>query len=394
MISNRHIRWNRLYRRAFHRLAVVGLLLAGAVFSPVLHAQSPRTETTTGQPSAPARQTLRILNWRYYIDFDDDLPEDLPAEERSPTLRDFAEKFNCDIEYHEFDDFEDMSRKFSAIPGFHDIMMLSCTHTTSLVETGWLLTIPPEKIPNAVYLDTAVRYPPSDPSGTHLIPYLNDYMGILYRNDKIRLDSLSWNQFFDPPAEWAGHMALMDYGPDMFASTLIAGGVKEVDKATREQIQQAQARIEHLAKNFFPVLADSPEDMMVADEAIWIAPVYASNAAQVLRDNPQLSFFLPSGGTDYYHDYMVIHRETQHPDLAIAFLNYLLEPDVMGRISAYVNGDAPSAAARAIRNRLDPPLVPSATDANGAPLPGMQVRYTFEPLYELLWVQAVADLQD
>lgn len=347
-------------------------------------------------PGADAsRPTLRILNWRNYIDLDDSLPKDLPIAKRSPTLLEFAEKFSCDIEYHEFEDFEDISAKFSSLPGFHDIMLLSCTHTTGLIATGWLLPVSEEQVPNLSYIDAALRSTPPDPEGRYLIPYMNDYLALIVRKDKIKESSISWSRFFDPPPSWRGHMALLDYGPDIFVAALIANGAKDYANPRSTVVQAAQKSIQHLADRFEIKLTDVPEEDILEDEDLWITPIYAVDAAQILHERDDLVCILPTDGTDYYHDFMVIHRESHQPELAMAFMNYILEPEVMGRIAAYMDATAPSAAARAVRAELDDVnKIPYAMDANGNLLPNIQARYTFNPLYELLWIQTTQSIRD
>lgn len=341
---------------------------------------------------AQEKPTLRVLNWRNYIDVDDDLPEELPMAERSPTLKEFAEKFNCNIEYHEFDDFEDMSSKFLSLPGFHDIMMLSCTHTPALINTGWLLPISEATIPNLKYIDAATRTPLPDPNGQFLVPYMNDYLGLLYRKDKLKINELAWSQYFNPPAGLKGHMGIMNFAPEMFTVALMAGKAPAFSNASQEQIDAAYARIVNVLQNFDAELTDSPGDQIIENDHIWLTPVYASDARIYLEKNANIGFLVPKGGTEYYNDFMVIHRESQNVELAQAFVNYLLEPEVMGRIAAYVDADPPSAEARRIRANLEPPAVPSATGADGHPLPGMLVSYTFDPRVEIMWLQATTGL--
>ncbi|MDR0993194.1 MAG: extracellular solute-binding protein [Verrucomicrobiota bacterium] len=342
--------------------------------------------------SAEPRKSLRIANWSMYIDFDDNMPEDLPPEKRSPTLREFAEKFNCDIEYHEFDTFDSMLAKFTELSGFYDIMVLSCGYTRSIMALGWLLPIPEEKIPNLKIVDDSARHPPPDPDGRYLIPYLNDYVGLAFRNDILATTNLTWGEYFNPPSSWQGHVGLYDSPPVMFALAIISSG-KDYPNATSADFSEAQAKIANLRNRFSPTISDDPtvlSDKLLSGE-LWATPLYAPDAQALLSKSTNISFLIPEDGSEYYYDYFIVNKDSQNQDLAFEFINFVLDPQILGRISAYLGAGATSEEARLVSRELATPMVPAAMTPDGKPLPRLQITYALNPEIEARWLSIMSE---
>ncbi len=343
---------------------------------------------------APAAEkpTLRIANWSLYIDFDDSLPEDLPAEQRSPTLREFAEKFDCNIEYHEFETFDAMLAKFTVLSGFYDIMVLSCGYTKRMIGLDWMLPIPEEKVPNLKLVDDVARRPEPDPEGKYLIPYLNDYVGLAFRGDLIGRTNLTWAEYFDPPESWKGHVGIYAIPPVMFALSIISGG-HDYTHATSAEFAEAQKKISYLRNNFAGLITDDSDvmrDKLLSGE-LWAIPMYAPNAQYLLDRHDNINFIIPSDGTEYYYDYFVVSRDSQNKDLAFEFINFVLEPEVLGRIAAYLGASATSPEARAISNKLEKRLVPYAITPDGKALPGLQITFSLSPEIDARWLAITSE---
>lgn len=350
-------------------------------------------EDASIQPTTAAgeKPTLRVLNWSEYIDLDDDLPADLPIAQRSPTLREFAEQNQCNVEYFEFDEFTDMVSQFLNLPGFYDIMVVTCGNTRQILSMDWLLPIPEDQLPNLRYIDASARTPPPDPEGQYLIPFLCDYTGLLFRSDRIDPEQVTWKNYFNPPKEWKEHIGVFDSPPVMFAAAAIANGIKDYGQAGTKDIQYAQRTLLSLLEKATPSLLDQPDVMREAlvTGDIWIMPAYSPDANFIVEADPSIQFVIPPEGAEYYRDYMVVHRESQNPDLAFAFVNHILDPEVSGRISAYLGANVPSAEARKVQVRIDPFHIPSPMDVEGRLVPGMQITYDMNPEIQALWLEAL-----
>ena len=64
-------------------------------------------------------------------------------------------------------------------------------------------------------------------------------------------------------------------------------------------------------------------DKMVAENA-YIAPYYAGDYLTMSSNNPDLSFYYPVEGTNYFVDAMCIPASSQNPYLAMEYINFML----------------------------------------------------------------------
>lgn len=336
---------------------------------------------------APKRH-LRIANWSSYIDLDSD-DESLPLEVRSPTLRGFAEKFNCTVEYHEFDSPLNQILKFNQLGGFYDIMVASCNFSATIMPLNVIMPFDDTLIPNLRLLDEEARHPPPDMEGRFLIPYLEGYHGLAFRKDKIGKDTLTWTEYFDPPESWKEHIGILDIPSVIFASAVISKG-GHFPTATTEELAEAHQLIANLFQNYKPFVSNDPAELSrkLLSGEIWVVPLATPDGQLLMAQNKDenLAFVIPEEGSEYYVDYFIINRHSQNKETAHLFINYVLEPENLGRIAAYLGSIAPSAAAREVSAAHSQPLVPSAVDENGEILEHLQVFFALSPEIEARWL--------
>ncbi|MDR0992943.1 MAG: extracellular solute-binding protein [Verrucomicrobiota bacterium] len=361
-------------------------LLPACLAATVGFAQEPSTNAPV-EPPQPKR-ILRVLNWSDYIDVDDSLPETLPMEQRSPTLQAFAKQYDCTVEYHEYEDFEDFVSQFVNLTEFYDVLVLSCNNAQAIVDMGALMEIPSTKVPNLRYIDEEERTSPPDPEGNYLIPYLSDYTGLLFRSDIINPEDATWANYFNPPERWIGHIGAYDSSAIMFAAAAIANGVKDYSRISTKQVEAARQTLQAFFQKASPALLNytSTEERLEAKE-IWIVPAYSPDANHLLTTHENLQFVIPPEGAEYYRDYLVVPRFTPVPDLALEFINFILNPEVSGRIAAYLGASVPSAEARAVQNRISPPVIPLPVDSEGHLLARMQITYNLHPNLQAYWLE-------
>ncbi|MFP3739950.1 extracellular solute-binding protein, partial [Burkholderia sp. SIMBA_019] len=62
----------------------------------------------------------------------------------------------------------------------------------------------------------------------------------------------------------------------------------------------------------------------------------ARKRAQEAKKPYEVNYFIPKGGAPAWFDLMVIPKDAPHPEEALAFINYLLEPQVIAKVSTTV----------------------------------------------------------
>ncbi len=364
---------------------MAAVVAAGIVMGPSASAAWPGTETT------PAKPMLRVLNWELYIDLDPDVPEDRPTAERSPTLREFAEQFDCELIYDEYHSQEDLSTKFTYMGDYYDIFIFPSALAKPVIQNGWAQPIPRDRVPNVEYVDTVTMSSPADPDGQYLIPYLHSYTGLMYHKDKISADKVTWNDYLYPAPQLRDRVGLEDSAARMFSIALVANGVTNYGEPTHQEILDAQKRLISFYQDSHPVMAKSLDvvrDTLIAEE-IWLAPLYSSDAHYIFQYTTNYAFVIPPEGGMLDHDYMIVHRNSHNPELAFAFINYVLTPEISGRIAADVGAEAPSPDARRIQQEIEPLTVPTAINENGECQPGLLTAFDQPANLAAYWYDVV-----
>ena len=339
---------------------------------------------------AADRPTLRILNCSQYIDVDEALPAELPIEQRSPTLREFMEQENCHIEYVELDNDAALIGRFIDLDGFYDLVMIPCEFSKSMLDFNGAMQIDAELIPNLRHLDSALSDASPDPHYKYLIPYQSGYTGLAFRKDLIGRDTLTWADYFNPPADWKGRIGAYNSAVTMFLGALITDG-QECATAASKDFEKAQIALERLVNPWKAFISDDPDELrrkLLAGEIV-VTPLYSCDAKAVLSESVHTAFVLPPEGSEFYRDYFAIHRNSQQALLAHKFINFLLEPQILGRIAAYFGSEAPSKEARAVSEGISRPVVPPGTDEAGRPVQGMQITYSLDPEIEARWIEII-----
>jgi Spermidine/putrescine-binding periplasmic protein len=103
-------------------------------------------------------------------------------------------------------------------------------------------------------------------------------------------------------------------------------------------------------------------DQLVAGDVL-ASQLWATTAQQAMDASSSLAFVYPSEGYNLYADNAVILRESRRPELAHAFLNYLLRPEVSANVvkavrTATTNGAALKLLPEELRS--NPVLYPDA----------------------------------
>jgi spermidine/putrescine transport system substrate-binding protein len=83
----------------------------------------------------------------------------------------------------------------------------------------------------------------------------------------------------------------------------------------------------------------------VIAETVDIAVAYNGDVIQAMAEHENISFCIPVEGTVVWVDSMCIPAKAPNPDLAMAFINYILDPAIGAQLSNYNQYATPNAAA-------------------------------------------------
>ncbi|MDR3532489.1 MAG: extracellular solute-binding protein [Rhodopila sp.] len=311
-------------------------------------------------PAWAQERVVNIYNWTDYID---------PS-----VLDDFTKETGIKTRYDVFDSLETLEAKLLAGHSGYDIVLPSNEPSFSrLIRAGALATIDRAKVPNWKNLDPALmqRIESSDPGNRHGAIYLWGSIGLGINPDRIRAlapdaPMESWALLLDPV--WAKRIApcgitMMDSAIDVIPSVLHYLGLSQDSSspADLEAVSKALMAIRPFIRDF----ASGGALEALATGQTCLALDYSGDVDQAgarakeAAKGINVTYVPPKEGSEIGFDMLSIPSDAPHKDSALAFINFVLRPDIMARITdatRYPNA-VPATRVLVRRELLDDPNV-------------------------------------
>jgi putrescine transport system substrate-binding protein len=330
-------------------------------------------------------KVLNIYNWTDYID---------PA-----ALEKFTAETGIKVRYDVFDSLETLEGKLLAGHSGYDIVVPSNEPTFSrLIHVGALAEIDRSRVPNWKNLDPELmrRVEASDPGNRHGAIYLWGSTGLGANVEKIHamapdapLDS--WDLLFKP--ENAKRIAacgitMMDSAIDVIPSVLKYLG-RDPDSNTPADlaaVEQALMAIRPYIRTFASggtLEALATGQTCLAFDYSGDVTQAASRAAEA-KQGVAVRYIAPKEGAQVGFDMLAIPSDAPHKDAALAFINFVLRPEVMAGITSVTHYPNAVPASRAMI--ADVSMFPSTAEMAGYFTIGA-VPQTAERLRTRLWAR-------
>jgi putrescine transport system substrate-binding protein len=313
--------------------------------------------------AAGEEKVLHVYNWADYV-----------AES---TIRDFEARTGIKVVYDVYDSNEVLQTKLLTGDSGYDVVMPSGAPTSHLIQAGALRTLDKAKLKNLANMDPRILQIVSafDPGNEHALPYLWGTTGIGYNPDLVEkalgtrtLDSLA--AVFDPAI--ASKLAkcgitILDAPNDIFTVAFHYLGLDP-----NSQRPEDWAAAEALLTKAAPYVRDYHSSQYVSDLASgevcvsigWSGALQQARSRGAQAEAPvEVVYAIPKEGAMIWFDMMAIPSDAPHPQNAHAFLDYLMEPEVMADITNAVgeaNGNAASLQYVAEELRNDPSIYPTS----------------------------------
>ncbi len=214
-----------------------------------------------------------------------------------------------------------------------------------------------------------------DPDNKYLTPYMWGTTGLGINPTKIAeilgqdVPMDSWALIFDP--EISGKLkscgiSLMDDSTEVFAAALAYLGL-DPNSTKKEDLEAAQALIEKVRPNI-RYFHSSQYISDLANGDLCVAHAYSGDALQAgdrateANNGVEVTYMIPREGAVLWVDVMAIPADAPHPQEAMAFINFMLQPENVAAASNYVYYANPNLAATPLLDeelRNHPGIYPS-----------------------------------
>jgi spermidine/putrescine transport system substrate-binding protein len=363
----RALRQDRMSRRGFLRKAGRGGIYAGGALSlPAILAAcgigpsgSPSGAASgSGAQATPApigggepSGELIFANWELYID-----PGENDDPQKSPTLVAFKDETGIDTTYTE--NILDNQSFFATIqpdleagnPTGYDIIVMTDWMIGNMIRLGYLERMDVARDVSNFTANAAEKYksPSYDPDNLHSVPWQSGITGIAYNPALVDEEITSMAQLLDPALieKYSGQIGMFVEMRDSMSFALLHNGVNP-EEATLADAEAARdtllAQAPHVRKYYGNEYTDPFQNGNLAITMAWSGDVF-----QMQFDNPDLKFVVPEEGAILWVDNMCIPKAAEHPNDALAMMDFVYRPEVAAQMTEWINYICPVPAAQDI----------------------------------------------
>jgi len=293
--------------------------------------------------SAQAAGTVHIYNWSDYIG--------------ETTLADFQKETGIKPVYDVFDSNETLEGKLLAGRTGYDVVVPSNHFLGKQIKAGAFQKLDKSQLPNYSNLDPVLlkRLEQNDPGNLYAVPYLWGTNGIGYNIDKVRAalgDKApvdSWDLVFNE-ANLAKlgecGVAMLDSPSEMLPVALHYLGLPP-NSTHPDDYKKAEALLlklrPHIAYfNSSKFISDLANGNICVAVGWSGAMLEAKTNAEQANNGVKIAYSLPREGAPVWFDTLVLLKDAPHPEQGLAFIDYLMRPEVIAPVSdhlSYPNGN-------------------------------------------------------
>lgn len=326
-----------------------------------LLALAPLALVACGSGSGREGDIVNVYNWVDYVG--------------PTTIADFEARTGIKVVYDTYDANEILETKMLTGRSGYDVVFPSSVPLARQVSAGAIARLDKSLLPNLVHMDPLImeRLALNDPGNEHAISYMWGTAGLAYNVDQVQkalgtpvLDS--WGAVFDPAL--ASRLAkcgigFMDVPEDTFMVARLYLGLDANSQSTPD-LEAAEALIRR-ARPYIRYFNTSQLVSDLASGEICVGITWNGYAIQArdrgaAADKPvRIAYAIPKEGSFLWFDVAAIPVDAPHPGNAHAFLDYLMEPEVIAKVSnrtGYANGNRDSLPFLEARVRDDPAVYP------------------------------------
>ena len=295
-------------------------------------------KVATAAADGGGEKSVNVYNWSDYI-----------AEDTVPN---FEKQTGIKVTYDVFDSNEVLETKLLAGASGYDVVVPTLNFLGRQIQAGVFLPLDKSKIPNYANLDPEAmkRLESQDPGNKYAVPYMWGTPGIGYNIDKVKAAfgntdiTKSLDLVFKPEniskLKSCG-VTLLDTPSELIPIALnYLGEVpNSTDPAVIDKAAVLLKSIRPYVSNFhssqyIDALANGDICLVVG----WSGDIIqARDRAEEAGNGVHIAYSIPKEGAPLWFDMLSIPKDAKNLDSAYAFINYLLDPQVMANNSNFIS---------------------------------------------------------
>lgn len=289
---------------------------------------------------------VNVYNWSDYID---------PA-----VLEAFTRETGIKVRYDVFDSNDTLETKLLAGRSGYDVVVPSANFLERQIKAGVFLPLDKAKLPNLVNMWPEIerRVATYDPGSRYSVNYMWGTVGIGYNAGKVReilgpearIDS--WDTVFKPEnlARFKDcGVYMLDSSEDILAAALNYLGL-DPNSTKAAELERAAAQLEAV-RPFVRKFHSSEYLNALAGGEICLVVGFSGDIKQAqkraaeAKNGVDIGYAIPREGAQMFFDNLAIPKDARNVSEALAFINYLQQPQVAAQNTnflSYANGNLAS----------------------------------------------------
>lgn len=261
------------------------------------------------------RNTINVYSWGEFISDG--------TQGTIDTNYEFTKKTGINVHYTTFQSNEEMFAKLSSGGADYDVIIPSDYMIGKLIANNMLYKLDFNNIPNISFIDKRLLNPEYDKSNEYSVPYAWGMVGILYNKNKVyeTEEEIDWNILWN--SKYKGQILMFDNSRDSLGISLLRKG-KSVNSVNENDWKEASDDLIEQRPLVQAYVMDQIFDKMGNEEAS-LAPYYAGDAMNLIKNNPNIGFVIPKNGTTRFVDAMCIPINSKNKTAAEKYINFMCE---------------------------------------------------------------------
>ena len=288
--------------------------------------------------AAGGDKSVNVYNWSDYI-----------AED---TIPNFEKATGIKVTYDVFDSNEVLETKLLAGSSGYDVVVPTMNFLGRQIQAGVFLPLDKSRIPNYANLDPVImkKLESQDPGNQYAIPYMWGTTGIGYNVDKVTaaLGNTDLTNSLDIVFKPENISKLKDCGVTVLdtpselipiALNYLGEDPNSTDPAVIDKAAKLLKSVRPYITNFhssqyIDALANGDICLVVG----WSGDIIqARDRAAEAENGVNIAYNIPKEGAPQWFDMLSIPKDAKNVDNAYAFINYLLDPQVMANNSNFIS---------------------------------------------------------
>ena len=290
--------------------------------------------------AAASKDRFHLYNWNNYL-----APE---------TVKRFEEFCKCQVVQTYYSDNEELLAKLAAGAKGYDMYVPTSNAVQALIKSGRLKPLDPAQLPNIKNIDPVYLNTPFDPGNKYSVPYAMSTTILGYNDEKMKelgLPTDTWAVIFDPKhlEKIKGRVTVLDSANELFAAALKYLGYSANDVDPKHW-DEAAAVIKK-AKPYWAAFNASSYIKELTVGNIWLVHGYSNDIFQANLDAQaagrkfRILQGMPKEGAVLAVDNMVIDKSAPRADLAVKFMNFMLEGQNSAELTNLIGSGNPNTTA-------------------------------------------------